>query len=184
MKDEALLALYWQRDEAAIAETRQRYGGYLHGIAFGILANREDSEECVSDTCLAAWQQIPPRRPAVLSAFLGRITRGLAIDRWRRQRADKRGGGQVPLALEELGECIPGGETPASEAERAELRALLNRFVLALPTLQRKVFLCRYWYLESVEQIARRFSMTESRVTSMLHRTREKLKQQLEKEGY
>lgn len=183
MDDQTILDLYRQRSEQAIAETSRKYNGYCYSIAYNILANKEDSEEAVSDTWMTAWNVIPPRRPTVFSAFLGKVTRHLSIDRWRVRTAQKRGGGEVALALDELGECVGGGIDPAGAMERKELVVSLNRFLAALSETERSVFLCRYWYLDSVPAIAVSFGFSRSKVTSMLHRTRKKLRVHLEKEG-
>lgn len=183
MDDRSIVALYWNRSETAIAETDKKYGPYCYAIAHNILANREDAQECVSDTWMAAWKAMPPKKPAILSTFLGKITRRLSIDRWRSRSAYKRGGGELPLALEELGECTTG-DTPEKALERKELALSFNRFLETLPETERSLFLCRYWYLDSISQISETFGFTQSKVTSMLHRTRKKLKAQLEKEGY
>ena len=182
MEDQQIIDLYFARSEQAIQETDNKYGGYCFSIAYNILANREDSEESVSDTYLAAWKHIPPRRPGILSAFLGKITRHLALDRWRSRNAYKRGGGEVPLALEELGECVSPADTPEDAFARKELERTVNRFLDSLPETERSVFLCRYWYLDPIEKIAANFGFSQSKVTSMLHRTRGKLKALLAKE--
>lgn len=184
MKDEAIVELYWARSEQAISETAGKYNGYCYSIAYNILTSREDSEESVSDTWLAAWNTIPPRRPAVLATFLGKITRHISIDRWRSRSAAKRGGGQVPLALEELGECVSGRDDPARAYERKELAGTLNRFLGTLSPEERGVFLCRYWYLDPVSVIAENFGFSESKTASMLHRLRLRFRKQLEKEGF
>lgn len=183
MEDTQIIDLYFARSEQAIQETDNKYGGYCFGIAYNILANREDSEESVSDTYMAAWKNIPPRRPALLAAFLGKITRHLSLDRWRSRNAYKRGGGEVPLALEELGECVSGGNTPEELFDRKELSLAVNRFLDALPEMERGVFLSRYWYLDPIDRIGENFGFSHSKVTSMLHRTRGKLKAHLRKEG-
>lgn len=184
MDDTTIIDLYFRRSEQAITETDAKYGPYCYAIAYNILSNREDSEESVSDTYLAAWHAMPPKRPGILSAFLGKITRRLSIDRWRRCSAQKRGGGEVPLALEELENCVSGGETPEQALSRKELTACVNRFLDALPPAERSVFLCRYWYLDPIDSIAETFGFTPAKVHSMLHRTREKLRKTLEKEGW
>lgn len=184
MEDQKIIDLYWQRSEQAIAETDRKYGAYCFSIAYNILSNREDSEESVSDTYMAAWRAMPPRKPAILPAFLGKITRHLSIDRWRRKTADKRGGGEPALALEELEYCVSGEATPESAALRKELTVLVNRFLDTLPETERSVFLCRYWYVDSIGDIAKTFGFTEAKVNSMLHRTRQKLRKALAKEGY
>lgn len=182
MEDRQIVELYFARDEAALEETQKKYGRYCHSIAYRILNSDEDSEECVNDTYLGAWQSIPPHRPLRLSTFLGKITRNLALNRYAAQNREKRGTGEVPLALEELQECLPDiGESKI--ADDAALRDALNRFVLSLPRDVQRVFVRRYWYLESVAQIAREEGVGESRVKMQLARVREKLKQFLEKEG-
>lgn len=183
MEDNGIIDLFFCRSEQAIAETDKKYGGYCYAIAYNILSSKEDSEESVSDTYLAAWNTIPPRRPGFLSAFLGKITRHISIDRWRRRSAQKRGGGELPVALEELGECVavPDAET---EITQRELARTLSDFLSTLPETERNVFLCRYWYLDSIAVIAQQSGFTQSKVTSMLHRTRGKLRKKLSQEGY
>ena len=184
MEDARIIDLYWQRDESAISETAAKYGKYLHSISYGILRNEEDAEECVSDTYAGAWQAMPPHRPSVLSAFLGKITRRISISLWRKRSAEKRGGGETALALDELEECVSGEGDAESEAERRELREKLNAFLRALPPTERQVFMRRYWYMDPVADIAARFACSESRIKSMLYRTRKKLRAMLEEEGY
>lgn len=184
MEDKDIIELYLQRDEQAIAESSRKYGAYCRTIACNILSFWEDAEEAVNDTWLGAWKAIPPARPAVLRTFLGKITRRLSLKRYRDQHREKRGGGQVALALEELSECIPGGETPEDAYDEKELAALLRRFVAKLPDTERRVFLCRYWYLDAVPDICRQFGFSESRVRSMLSRSRKRLRSYLIKEGF
>ena len=183
MEDSEILDLYFARSEQAIAETDRKFGGYCYAIAYNILTSREDSEECVSDTYLAAWNAIPPRRPGLLAAFLGKLTRHISIDRWRRGHAQKRGGGEMVLALEELQDCAGSQDAETALAEK-ELTRLLNAFLATLPEVERNVFLCRYWYLDSIQTISERAGFTQSKVTSMLHRTRGKLRKKLSEEGY
>ena len=183
MEDEAILQLYRTRSEAAIRETSKKYGAYCYRIAYNILSCREDSQECVNDAYLAAWNTIPPKSPAVLATYLGKLTRYISLDRWKRRSAYKRGGGEVVLALEELGECIPADSGTESTYEKKETAAFINRFLQKLPETERRVFLCRYWHLEPVGSIAECFGMSESRVRSMLHRIRKKLRAAMEKEG-
>lgn len=184
MDDSKIVQLYFDRSETAIAETDRKYGPYCHTIAYNILANNEDAQECVSDTYLTAWNAMPPRRPSILSTFLGKITRRLSIDRWRTRTAYKRGGGEIPLALDELSECVSGGETPEQTLLRRQMALRFNQFLQSLPEVERCVFLSRYWYLDSVANIAEHFGFTESKVKSMLHRTRGKLRTCLQKEGW
>lgn len=183
MEDERIVALYWQRSEDAIAETAAKYGTYCHSIAFGILRNEQDAEECVVDTWLRAWNAIPPQRPNRLSAFLAKITRNLSLDRYRRRTAQFRGFGQLPLALEELEWSIPSPGSVESMAEAAELTASLERFLYSQSKEKRQVFLLRYWYFRTIEEIADQQQMSQNKVTSMLFRMRKELKKHLEKEG-
>ncbi len=183
MEDQQIIALYWERSEAAIAQTARKFGNYCYQISWNILNNREDCQECVNDTYLAAWNTIPPRRPSVLATFLGKLTRNISLDRWKSRMAYKRGGGEVPLALEELEECVSGGETPEEILVGKELGRHLSKFLETLPQTERRVFVCRYWYLDPIESIAQRFGFSKTKVTSMLHRTRGKLHRYLEKEG-
>ena len=183
MEDAGIVGLYWARSEKAIEETTAKYGNYCHCIALNILGNAADAEECVNDTYLHAWNSIPPHRPANLAAFLGKITRRVAIDKWRRQNAGKRGGGEVTLVLEELAQCIPGSHDVEQKVEAAELAEAVNRFVRSLPLMERRIFLCRYWYLEGIGDISRRFGFSQSKVKMILLRQRKKLQAYLEKEA-
>lgn len=183
MNDSKILELYFARSEQAISETDTKYGGYCYTIAYNILDNKEDSEESVNDTYLSAWNSIPPRKPNPLAPFLGKITRHISIDRWRKNGAQKRGGGQMPLALEELGDCIPNGENLEERYTRKELVLQVRQFLDSLSETERNIFVCRYWYLDSTTDIAKRFSFSENKVSTMLHRTRAKLEKHLTGEG-
>lgn len=182
MDDRQIIDLYFQRSETAITETDAKYGGYCYKIAYSILDSREDSEESVNDTYLSAWKAMPPRRPTVLSTFLGRLTRNISIDRLRTISAKKRGGG-VTLALEELGECVSGEKSVEDRVILKELICCLNDFLKELPEEERTVFLCRYWYVNSMEEIGEKTGYSVSKVKSMLRRTRMKLSSRMEKEG-
>ena len=183
MPDDCIVELYWQRSESAIRATAEKYGAYCRSIARNILYDPEDAEESVNDTYLHAWQNMPPHRPSVLSAFLGKITRSISIDRWRRRHAEKRGGGETELVLEELEECASAPSDVETEIERQEMARVIASFLDALPAVERRVFLRRYWYLDSITAIAGRFAFSESKTASMLFRTRKKLRELLEKEG-
>ena len=183
MEDMQIVDLYLARSEQAIEETAHKYGKYLFSIAYNILSNNRDSEEAVNDTYLGAWRSIPPHRPNRLSTYLGKITRRISLEKWKYHHAQKRSGGEVPLALEELGECIPSGESPEQVMELKELTQALNGFLKSLPETEQKVFLCRYWYLTPIKTISCQFGFSESKVKSMLSRTRSKLKTHLQKEG-
>ena len=181
-EDQKIIDLYWNRSENASTETAVKYGRYCTSIAYGILKSREDAQECVSDAYLTAWNAIPPRRPADLGTYLGKITRNLSIDRLRTRNRDKRGGGEMPLALEELEEVVVGSDSPESEAIRKELAASMNRFLRKLTVQERYVFVRRYWYLDSLADIAKNTGFSGSKVASMLFRLRGRLKKQLIKE--
>ena len=183
MEDAQIVKLYWERNPEAIARSREKYGIYCFSLADRIVNSREDAEECVNDTWLRAWNAMPPQRPGILSAFFGKLTRNLSLDRWRYNRAAKRGGPQVETALEELGECLPAPGRPEDHLEERETADLISRFLREQPQLDRVLFLRRYWYLDSVAALAERFSMNENTVKSRLHRTRLRLKEVLLREG-
>lgn len=184
MDDARIVELYWERNENAISETANKYGSYLNSISYNILVNSEDAQECVNDTYHDAWNSMPPHRPSILSTFLGKITRRIAIDRFRKNKAVKRGGSEITLALEELEDCVAGSSDVEREYERQEVIELINRFLQSLPDTERKVFLCRYWYMDSIPSISEQFGFSQSKITSILYRVRGKLKVQLVKEGY
>lgn len=184
MDDKSIVELYWQRSEQAIIETAKKYEKYCRSIAHSILNNSEDAEECVNDTYMEAWNTIPPHRPSILSAFLGKITRRLSIDKFRHRNAAKRGGGEMPLVLDELQDCIASDENVEQEYDKKRLSEVVNAFVTALPETEQKVFLCRYWYTDSIKVICKQFGFSESKVKSMLYRTREKLRRMLIREGF
>lgn len=183
MEDSQIVNLYFERDEQAIQETDSKYGSYCYSIAYNILTNQEDAEESVSDTYMAAWKAMPPRRPAILATFLGKITRHLSIDRWRSRSRYKRGGGEIIVALEELEECASDSGSVEKAFERKQFASVLNRFLDSLPEIERRIFLCRYWYMDSVSAIATYYGFSVSKVTSMLYRTRGKLRTALEREN-
>ncbi len=182
MTDTQIIELYWSRDESAISCTAQKYGGYCKSIARNILRSEEDAEECVNDTYWGAWRAIPPQRPARFPAFLGRIARNLALNRFRQYGAEKRGAGQTALALAELEECLPSQDDTAVAAEDRRIIEALNSFLYAQPAQKRAVFIRRYWYLEPIRQIAAACGMSESKAASLLFRMRKELKSHLEKE--
>lgn len=182
MDDRELVERYWRRQESAIADTEAKYGAYCRTIANGILRSEQDAEECCNDVWAAAWNAMPPRRPDDLRAFLAKITRNLALKRLRDDSARKRGGGETAVALEELEEIVPSGCSLDGEIEARELARKLDQFLGALGETERRVFLCRYWYFDSVRDVAKRFGMGESRVKMMCKRTRDKLRLFLRKE--
>lgn len=181
MEESRILALYFARDEEALQETEKQYGKLCFGIAHRILQSPQDAEECVNDTLLRAWNSIPPASPSSLSAYLATVSRNVALDRYRLQHAEKRGG-EMGGALEELGECVTNTEQ-TSLSDSSEIRDALNGFLSSLSTRTRIVFLRRYWYLCSVAEIAQSIHMTEGNVKVLLHRTRKQLKAYLEERG-
>ncbi len=184
MEDARIVAMYLRRDEQAISATQERYGSRLRALAYGITADSPTAEECENDTYLQAWQSIPPHAPyTYLFAFLGRITRHLALNCCRGRAALKRGGYVAQLG-DELTEAIPAPDDAACRLEAQELKAAINGFLATLSRESRTIFLRRYWYMEDIADIARRYRFTESKVKTSLHRTREKLRDYLVKEGY
>ena len=184
MEDQAIVALYWQRDESAIQETQQKYGPYLLKIAYQILSSREDSEESVNDTYLKAWGSMPPHRPGTLRTYLGKITRQLSIDRLRGRDRVKRRASEYALSLSELEECVSAGDTTQEQVDLRLLAQSIQRFLSALPPEARTVFVERYYYLDPVRDIAQHHGFTQSKVKSLLYRTRQGLKRHLEQEDF
>lgn len=184
MEDNVILDLYFSRDEQAITETDRKYGSYCYHVANRILNSKEDSEETVSDTYWQVWNAIPPQRPNYLKLFLARIARNLAFTRWRRQTADKRGGGETALVLEELAECIPGTERIDDQLNAKELVRTIRLFLNTLSEREQDIFLQRYFYVADPDAIADRHGIRRSYVNLILSRTRMKLKTYLTQEGY
>ena len=183
MKDNEIIELYWNRDEAAINATADTYGNYCYSIAYNILYNNEDAEECVNDTWMNAWKSIPPNRPNRLSTYLGKITRNLSLNRYKLLTTQKRGKGQVELALSELEKCVPSQTDLDQITDEMVLVSAIEAFLFAQPRTERNIFVGRYWYLYSIRDLAVAYHMSKSKVASMLHRMRTKLKLHLEKEG-
>ena len=184
MEDEKILQMYFDREEGAIGATAEKYGNYCTAIAKNILGSREDAEECVNDTYLRAWNAIPPHRPGMLRTFLGKITRNLAFHRYKYNTADKRGGGELPLVLEELESCVSGRESVEEAFDHKALVEDLNNFLETLPEEKRRIFVCRYFYTDSIGDIAQRFGMSYAGVSMTLSRLRSKLHTYLTKRGY
>lgn len=183
MKDREIVDLYWERNESAIAASTDKYGSYCHSISYNILHNHEDAEECVNDTWLGAWKAMPPHRPERLSTFLGKITRNLSLDRFKKYTAEKRGLGQTALVLSELEDCISDESSVEQILDEMILVKAINGFLYAQPEQRRNIFIRRYWYLFPIKEIAAVYGMSESKVASMLFRMRNELKVHLEKEG-
>ena len=183
MTDREIVNLYWQRAENAIPETERCYGPYCHTVAYNLLRNLQDAEESVNDTWLAAWNAMPPARPNSLRAWLGKLTRNIAVTRLRRKGSLKRGGCEAVVALEELSECLPGDFDLERTVENRELLRCIDGFLAKLPERERVIFVGRYFYLLTVEELAERLRMKSATVKTVLYRTRAKLLRELEKEG-
>lgn len=184
MTDEKIIALFWNREETAIGELQTKYGAYCFRVADNILKNREDSEECVNDTWLRVWNTIPPACPKVLRMFLAKITRNLSFNRYQAKHTIKRGSGEMEMVLEELEECLADGFSLEDEVLAGELKQSINQFVYGLSEQSGNVFVRRYFYAESITEIAKRYRLTENYVTVILSRTRKALKSYLKREGY
>lgn len=184
MKDEEIVALYWDRNEDAIRQTQQKYGAYLSKIAYNILSDFEDSKECVNDTYLKAWNSMPDHRPGVLSTYLGKIVRQRAIDEFRKKNSVKRYASEYALSLEELGDSFAGGTTPEQAFDAKKLDEAINCFLRTLSDEARNTFIGRYYYFDSLKDVAAYCGMSEVRAKSMLYRTRQSLKAYLIKEGF
>ena len=184
MEDNEIVELYFKRSDKAISETDKKYGAYCSHIAYNILSNVQDTEECVNDTWLAAWNSIPPHRPQSLRTFLGKITRRLSLMKLRSRNRLKRGSGSVAVALEEIGECMPSSDNVETAVEEKELTEAVNTFLRTLGKTERDVFVCRYWYFAPIADISKGLGFTESKIKSLLYRTRNKLRAYLQEEGY
>lgn len=184
MKDEHIVELYWQRSEKAIQASEEKYGKYCYAVANNILHNRSDAEECVNSTWLCAWNSMPPQKPSVLQMFFAKIARQLSFNKRKAETAQKRGGGELPLTLDELEDCIADSANVEKQIESRELASSMDRFLGTLSARERNIFLRRYFFVESTETIAKRYALRESNVLMILSRTRQKLKAHLTKEGY
>lgn len=183
MDDRSIIALFQKRDEKAIKETDAKYGGYIYTVSYNILRNNEDSEECKNDTYLDTWYSIPPANPTFFSAFLAAIARRISIDMLRRKSADKRGGGETVISINELDECIPSDKNINDELENERIAKIISDFLGSLPADECDVFMRRYWYFDTIEEICTAYGFGKSKVKTMLMRTRKKLRSHLEKEG-
>lgn len=184
MEDAEIVALYWERSEQALSESQAKYGAYCRAIALRLLGDAGEAEETVNDALLAAWNAIPPHEPECLSAFLGKLTRRIAVNRWQARSAQKRGRGGTALCLDELDECVPAGGGPESELAGKELSAVVSRWLRSLGAEKRRAFVLRYWYALPVKEIAARFGWSETKTANLLSRARADLKVFLEKEDF
>ncbi len=182
MEDKEIVELYWERDQSAIAQTKEKYEHFCYSIAYGILRNQMDSEECVSDTYLRAWNGIPPEHPQILSAFLGRITRNLSLDRYRMIHAKKRGEGEVEVVFDEVRDMLQN-DFSDHHVEQLSVTDIMNEFLAKQKKENRILFVRRYWYMDSIAELAQKFGYSESKVKSMLLRMRQSLRTSLEEEG-
>ncbi|MCM1298247.1 MAG: RNA polymerase sigma factor [[Eubacterium] siraeum] len=182
MEDTEIIGLFWQRKQSAISAASEKYGGLCNNVAYNILKNKEDSQECVNDTFLRAWNTIPPQKPKALAAYLAKITRNLALDKYRFEHRKKRG--ILTNIEEEAQEIFISEDTAQNEAERKELVETINGFLKGLPSKKRMIFMKRYWLLDSIKDIAAAFGMEENSVSVSLMRTRRELKAYLEKRGF
>lgn len=184
MEDEAIVALFWQRNEQAIAAAQEQYGIYCKSIAASILENAQDAEECLNDTVLSLWNSIPPNRPRSLRAYMGKIIRNLALNRYRAMQRQKRGSGNMPLLLQELSEVVSDTETVEQALESRALTEAMQDFLRQLPREQRVMFVRRYWYADSLETLAKNFGISENALSVKLYRIRQKLKLYLQERGF
>ena len=182
MEDLAIIELYWARDEGAITETDLKYGPLCRRLAFNILSDREDSEECVNDTWHRAWDTMPPQRPESLRAYLGRIVRNLSISRLRQRTAQKRGGG-LEVMLSELEDCLPSPAQVEQDLEAKELAAAISRWLRSLEPDDRVLFVRRYWYGEAVSRLASEWGASSNQMAKRMQKLRRALKKRLEQEG-
>ena len=183
MTDGEIVKLFWKRNEAAIEHTRTKYGSYCRSIAFGILRNGEDAEECVNDGLLNAWNSIPPQKPRNLRTYMGKLVRNVSINRFERYSAQKRGGTQTESAIAELENSLSEETDIFAQLEGEAITRCINALLENSSKEKRIVFVRRYWYLDGIADIAKAYSLSESKVTSILFRMRKELKEQLEKEG-
>ena len=181
MEDAAIIELYWQRSEQAVEETRVKYGRYCYGIAYNLLRSPEDAEETVSDTYHAAWNAMPPERPRSLRAWLGKVVRNLSLKRWNREHRQKRDAGLTTL-LSELGDCLPSPDTVERTLEEKELSAAIDGWLAGLSRIDRQLFLRRYWYGVSLQDLARERKLPPARLAQKMLRLRQSLRNALEKE--
>ena len=184
MEDKQIIQLFCDRCEDAISCIAEKYDKYCFSIAHNILSDREDAEECVNDTWLKVWNSIPPTMPTYLRVFVGKIVRNLSFDKYRASHSVKRGGGEMPVVLDELAEVIAGSDDVEAEYERKELVETINEFLYSVSDRDRDIFVRRYFYVEDTERIARSHDITEKNVLMILSRVRSKLRTYLSEREY
>jgi len=184
MEDNEIVQMYWDRNEEALSATAKKYGSYCFSIAKNIVGNNEDAEECVNDTYLQTWNSIPDNKPKMLSTYLGKIARNISFNRYKYNNAEKRGGGQIDFVLDELSDLITAPDESDDELDSRLLSKAINAFISNLSLEKRQIFMCRYWYADSIKDIADRFDMTENNVSVTLNRLRQKLSEYLKESGY
>lgn len=184
MEDQEIIQLFWERSESAVQEASRKFGNYCGSIARGILNNHEDSEDCVNEALMRAWESIPPKKPSSLCAFIGRITKNIALDRIKSSERKKRGGGELALVYEELAGIVSDGTSVEDEFERKEIMSAISNFLRNSSKQNRQVFVLRYWYCRSAPEIAAELYIKEEHTYVILSRMREKLREHLKKEGY
>ena len=182
MTDDKIIELFFARDEAALKHTAEKYESYCFTIANNILSNAQDSEECVNDTYLAAWRSIPPEKPKALSAYLGKLVRNFALMKYRKERSYKRGGSISDISLELLS-LIPDEYDLSEQYSMNRVSLIIDTFLRNIKKNDRMIFVRRYWFGDPISDICRSFGFSEAKVKSSLHRTREKLAEELKKEG-
>lgn len=183
LDDDRLLELFRNRDERALSAVTEKYGRYCSSVAYGILKNREDAEECVNDAYLKLWESIPPNCPDNLKAYAARVTKNLALNLLKNDRTEKRGGGELAMVFEELSECVAGTDNVEKTVLEKELIEAVNKFLKTLPQKKRDIFVLRYWYTLSVTDIAKRYGCSENSVSVTINRTRKALTEFLRKRG-
>lgn len=184
MEDTEIIRLFQQRDQQAIEEASKKYGGLCNAVTKNILHNSQDAEECVNEALWRAWESIPPQKPEVLSAFLAKIAKNIALNRYKADHREKRGGGEPQAVLDELENLISEGTSVEEETERRELLEAVNGFLKKLPRKKRIMFVRRYWYCDRITDIGARVGVSENNVSVTLNRTREALKKYLQKRGF
>jgi RNA polymerase sigma-70 factor (ECF subfamily) len=182
MNEKEIIDLFWERSEIAISETSKKYGSYCYSIAYNILSNDSDAQECINDAYLAAWNSIPPTRPNIFKTFLGRLTRNISLDRYDYNTAKKRKS-DFDILLSELEDCIFSAADTEKEYYNGQVSKMISNFLRTIDKEQRTIFIRRYWYSDSIKDISALFGLSDSKVKSMLFRTRSKLKLYLEEEG-